>query len=142
LFGKLAKRKWLPIVSSTEITFIKDIKPWQQCEIHSKMVGWDHKYFYIEQRFVCGSTVHAIANLRGLFVHKRKVIDIDELIALTGEDISSPPLPETIIHFYHKRRRLLFVFFKFIFVKNWAVFIHKISTPAIVLNFIFLRNTN
>lgn len=98
LFGKLAKRKWLPIVSSTEITFIKDIKPWQQCEIHSKMVGWDHKYFYIEQRFVCGSTVHAIANLRGLFVHKRKVIDIDELIALTGEDISSPPLPETIIH--------------------------------------------
>jgi len=98
LLSKMIKRKWLPIVSSTEITFIRDIKPWQSCDLQTRMVGWDHKYFYIEQRFVCDGKVHAIANLRGLFVHKRKVIDIDRLIELTGEQLVSPELPQEIIH--------------------------------------------
>jgi len=98
LFSKMLKRKWLPIVSSTEITFVKDIKPWQSCDIETQVIGWDHKYFYIEQRFICNGKVHAIANLRGLFVHKRKVVDMDKLIELTGETITSPDLPLHIIH--------------------------------------------
>lgn len=98
LFAKLLKKKWLPIVSSTEITFIKDIRPWQRCDIETKIVGWDHKYFYIEQRFVCDGKIHAIANLRGLFVHRRTVIDTDELINLSAERLTQPELPPEIIH--------------------------------------------
>lgn len=98
LFGKMLKKKWLPVVSSTEITFIKDIRPWQHCVIQTTIVGWDHKYFYLEQCFVCDGVIHAIANLRGLFVHKRKVIDIDELIALSGEELVQPELPAEIRH--------------------------------------------
>jgi acyl-CoA thioesterase FadM len=88
----------LGIVNSTEITFIKDIRPWQACDIETKIVGWDHKYFYLEQRFVSGGAVHAIANLKGLFVHKQKVIDIDELIESSGEQLTQPELPPEIIH--------------------------------------------
>ena len=98
MFKVFLKKKWLPIVSSTEITFIKDIRPWQKCDIITKMVGWDHKYFYIEQRFVGDDKVYAIAHLRGLFVHKRKVIDIDNIIALSEEPLVQPELPAEIIH--------------------------------------------
>jgi len=99
VFGKLIKQKWLPVVSSIEITFIKDIKPWQCCTIESKIVAWDNKYFYIEQRFVSQDRVYAIANLKGLFVHKRKPIDTEKLLALAGiENTESPPIPEDIKH--------------------------------------------
>lgn len=99
VFKKIMKNKWLPVVSSTEITFIKDIKPWQRCTIESKILSWDDKYFYMEQRFVSGETVHAIANLRGLFVHKRKPIASQSLMALAGEpDVVSPDAPVHIAH--------------------------------------------
>ena len=99
VFKKIMKQKWLPVVSSTEITFIKDIKPWQTCTVESKILCWDEKYFYMEQRFVCGERVHAIANLRGLFIHKRKPVASQALMTLAGEvDIESPTIPEHIQH--------------------------------------------
>lgn len=99
VFKKILKKKWLPVVSSTEITFIKDVRPWQKCTIESKIVCWDEKYFYMEQRFVSGETVHAIANLRGLFVHKRKPVPSQALMELAGEqDLTSPQSPAHIQH--------------------------------------------
>lgn len=99
VFKKVLKQKWLPVVSSTEITFIKDVRPWQKCTIESKIVCWDEKYFYMEQRFVSGDTIHAIAHLRGLFVHKRKPVASQKLMELAGEtDITSPEPPAHISH--------------------------------------------
>ncbi len=98
IFKQLLKKKWLPIVSSTEITFIKDLKPWQKCTIESKIIAWDDKYFYIQQRFVSAGKVHAIANLKGLFVHKRKVLSTDALLELTGTEKQSPTMPQYIKH--------------------------------------------
>ena len=99
VFKKLLKRKWLPVVSSTEITFIKDIKPWQKCTIETKIIAWDDKYFYMEQRFTSNGVLHAIANLKGLFVGKKTVISTPELMEMAGiDDVTSPPLPEHIQH--------------------------------------------
>jgi len=99
VFKKILKNKWLPVVSSTEITFIKDIRPWQTCTVESKIICWDEKYFYMEQRFVSHGKVHAIANLRGLFVHRRKPIASEQLMAVAGEEgTQSPPIPEHIQH--------------------------------------------
>ena len=100
IFKAIMKNKWLPVLGSTEITFIKDIKPWQRCTIESKILCWDEKYFYIEQRFVHGNKIHAIANVRGLFVHRRKPITSKDLMALAGEKdgILSPEMPEHIHH--------------------------------------------
>jgi len=99
VFKQILKKKWLPVVSSTEITFIKDIKPWQKCTVETKIICWDEKYFYMEQRFVSGDKVHAIAHLRGLFVHRRKPIASAQLMALAGEEgTQSPPMPELIKH--------------------------------------------
>lgn len=100
LLKTLINKRWSPVVSSTEITFIKDIKPWQRCTIKSKILCWDEKYFYIEQRFVRGDKTHAIANLRGLFVHNRKPIPSAELMSIIEDKdgIESPEIPEHIHH--------------------------------------------
>ena len=58
----------------------------------------DDKYFYIQQRFVSAGKVHSIANLKGLFVHKRKVLSTDALLELTGTEKQSPTMPQYIKH--------------------------------------------
>lgn len=100
VFKAIIKKRWLPVLGSTEVTFLKDIKPWQRCTIESKIICWDEKYFYIEQRFVSGDKVHAIANVRGLFVHRRKPVSSEELMALAENEqgVLSPDMPEHIVH--------------------------------------------
>ena len=50
LLKRFVKLGWMPIVNASEFTYIRDIKPLRRFEIESRVVGWDEKYFYIEQR--------------------------------------------------------------------------------------------
>lgn len=92
----LLKLKWLPVVNASEFTFIKDIKPLQPFHLDTRVLGWDDKYFYIEQRFVSERGLHAIANVRGLFVCKGRKISSQELVAQVGFDGVMPQLPAAV----------------------------------------------
>ena len=92
----LLKLKWLPVVNASEFTFIKDIKPLQSFHLDTRVLGWDEKYFYIEQRFVSDRGLHAIANVRGLFVCKGRKISSQELVAQVGFDGAAPQLPAAV----------------------------------------------
>ena len=43
---------WYPVVASETITFRKSLSLWQRFTIESKLVGYDDKAVYMEQRFV------------------------------------------------------------------------------------------
>lgn len=92
----LLKMKWLPVVNASEFTFIKDIKPLQRFEIATRVLGWDEKYFYIEQRFVSEKGLHAIANVRGLFVCKGRKISSQQLVAQVGFAGDAPQLSAAV----------------------------------------------
>lgn len=97
LLKRFLKLKWLPVVNAAEFTYIRDIKPFQQFEIQTKLLGWDEKYFYIEQRFVSERGTHAIANLRGVFICKGKKVTVDKLIEIADFRGNHPKLSETIL---------------------------------------------
>ncbi len=98
LLHLFVKDKWMPIMNACSITYIKEIKPLQKFDIKSKMLGWDEKYFYIEQKFMTNDKLHAIAYVRGVFVHKGKRIEISELIKAANYEGDEPQLPEPIEH--------------------------------------------
>ncbi|MCU7994230.1 thioesterase family protein [Shewanella glacialipiscicola] len=97
LLKRFIKLKWMPIVNAAEFTYIRDIKPFQQFEIETKVVGWDEKYFYIEQRFVSERGLHCIVHVRGVFVCKRKQIPLDVLVKEAGYNEPAPELPPEVI---------------------------------------------
>ncbi|ATC95420.1 hypothetical protein PTUN_a3027 [Pseudoalteromonas tunicata] len=98
LLSKMLKRRWFPIVNATAITYIRDIKPWQKFEIKTRLVGWDHKYFYIEQRFESERGLHAIAYVRGVFKKRSGIVSIEEMLEVADFDGVAPILPAEIIH--------------------------------------------
>ncbi|MBS3796211.1 MULTISPECIES: thioesterase family protein [unclassified Pseudoalteromonas] len=98
MLGAVMKRRWFPIVNATAITYIRDIKPWQTFTVSTRLVGWDHKYFYIEQKFTSNRGLHAIAYVRGVFRGREGVVDVADIVALTGYEGEMPILPPEIVH--------------------------------------------
>lgn len=96
LLGHLWRRRWTPVAQAVEIRYIRDIAPLARFDLETRLVGWDDKYWYIEQRFVSGQTVHAVALVRGLFLHGREKVPSASLALIAGVDPQSPPLPETV----------------------------------------------
>ncbi|MDB2386156.1 thioesterase family protein [Shewanella sp.] len=84
---------WMPIVNAAEFTYIRDIKPFAQFTVESKVVGWDEKYFYVEQRFVSARGLHCIAHVRGVFISKRKQVPISTMLAEVGFNDTQPEMP-------------------------------------------------
>ena len=77
---------WFPVVAGLSITYWKDLKLGQQFDIHSKILGIDDRWFYLEQSFMRGETVHARAVIRGCFVEPGKGrVSTEALTALLGE---------------------------------------------------------
>ncbi|MBE0369133.1 MULTISPECIES: thioesterase family protein [Pseudoalteromonas] len=98
LFSEVMKRRWFPIVNATAITYIRDIKPFQKFTVTTKLVSWDHKYFYIEQKFHSERGLHAIAFVRGVFRHKHGIVPIEEMLEVAGYKGDTPEMPVEIMH--------------------------------------------
>ena len=98
LLNIIMKKRWFPIVNATAITYIRDIKPMQRYTISTRLVGWDHKYFYIEQKFHSVRGLHAIAYVRGVFKRKRGVVSVEEMLEAINFDGVAPILPSEIMH--------------------------------------------
>ncbi|WP_025821460.1 thioesterase family protein [Shewanella marina] len=97
LLNKFLKLKWMPIVNAAEFTYIKDIKPFATFDIATKLVGWDEKYFYIEQRFESDKGLHCIVHVRGVFVCKRKQVPVADLVEQAGYVGEAPSLPPEVL---------------------------------------------
>ena len=94
VWAEFTKRGFYPVVASETITFRKSLQPWQRFDLETRIVGYDAKAVYVEQRFVVGGEVFAQAFIRGRFLKKTGgVVTISELSGAVGIDVSSfePP---------------------------------------------------
>lgn len=97
LYRTLGK-KWLPITQAQEITYFKPINPFQSFEVTTQLIYWDDKYWYTDHRFLVGDKLCAVVQVRGVFVHRRKVISFRDVLGLTGEEVADRPLPAMVGH--------------------------------------------
>jgi len=83
-------RGWYPVVASETITFRKSLSLWQRFTIESRVLGFDDKAVYVEQRFVRPGDdgepeVYAQGFIRGRFLRRSGgVVPVDELIEAFG----------------------------------------------------------
>ena len=83
-------RAWYPVVASETITFRKSLQLWQRFTIESKILGFDDKAVYVEQRFVRPGAdgapeIYATGFIRGRFLRKTGgVVPMTELVEAFG----------------------------------------------------------
>ncbi|MCB9057598.1 MAG: thioesterase family protein [Calditrichae bacterium] len=97
IIGKLLKNKYLLIPVSSEISFIREIKPFQKFELHSELITWDDTYWFVDQKFISGETLHAHATIRGLVMRKGKKVPFQEALDLLDVHYDPPAMPDRIL---------------------------------------------
>ena len=96
LTGALAvarRQKAFPVVGDAIAKFRRDLRTFQRFEIHTRLIGWDHKWAYMEHRFVRHGRVVGVVLVRGLFKGPAGPIDPDVLSAGLANSAPSPQLP-------------------------------------------------
>lgn len=90
------KRKWTPLIGGAMIRYKKSLEPFDQFTLHTKIAGWDEKWFYFDQKFIRKDIVCALSLVKGLFRGQYGNIPAKEVVLAGGGPDKSPPLPESV----------------------------------------------
>jgi len=93
----LSARGWYPVVVSETISFRRSLQLWQRFEIETRVLGFDEKAIYVEQRFVVAGEIYAQAFIRARFLKKAGgTVTVPELTALAGDAPDGRSLPSWV----------------------------------------------
>ena len=101
VLAKVRARGWYPVVAAETIQFRRSLTLFQSFVIETRILGWDEKSIFLEQRFARpgapGETI-ALAVIRGRFLSTEGgTVATAELMALSGHSAPSPEIPEWVI---------------------------------------------
>jgi len=88
------EHKALPVIGDAIAKFRHDLQAFQRFEIHTRLVGWDSKWGFVEHRFVRMDRVIGVVAIRGVFKGPDGSVDPQVLLAGLAHTGSSPELPE------------------------------------------------
>lgn len=96
--GKIAvKKKWNPIVASNMMQYRRSLEVFNTYYLKTRILCWDSKWIYLEQRFEHDGRLVALGYVKGLFMHnKRKVPNERVFRQLHLGKFESPEIPEEI----------------------------------------------
>ena len=93
-WARLTEHGFYPVASNETITFRKSLQPWQRFTLETKIVGYDAKAVFVEQRFVVKGEIFAQAFMRGRFLKKTGgTVSMQELSDALGVDTTEVTLP-------------------------------------------------
>jgi acyl-CoA thioesterase FadM len=93
LLGVARRYKAYPVVGDAIAKFRRDMRAFQSFEIHSRLIGWDHKWGFLEHRFVRADRVIGVVAIRGVFKGPDGPIDPGTLLEGLAHEAVSPELP-------------------------------------------------
>lgn len=81
------ERGWAPVAASETMSFRRSLKLWQRFELQTRIVGYDAKAAFMQQRFVVDGEIYAEGVVRGRFVKKTGgTVSMAELGEVLGID--------------------------------------------------------
>ena len=100
----MLKQKSVPILGAATVRYRLPLDPFQSYELHTRIVAWDSKWAYMEQRFIIADNgpkhgaIAAIALVKGSFYDQknRKTVPTKDVLELAGLSVESPIIPEHI----------------------------------------------
>ena len=98
LWQALTERGWYPVVAGQTISYRRSLRLWQRFEVHTRVLGFDDRWGYIEQTFVVGMTVHAQAIVRSRFLKRSGgSVTHDELEEVAGPLADHAAIPDWVL---------------------------------------------
>lgn len=93
MFKRGLQEKWMPVIADVKIRYMRSLKPFQRFTITTRLVGWESRWFYLEQSFEHDGHVHARALVKAAIVKERRTIDCKEVLEAMQMQMTPPPIP-------------------------------------------------
>ena len=93
----IVRKGWNPVVLAETVRFYKSLKLFQRFEMTTRVLGWDEKNFFLEQRFTRGDTLYALVIINARFlIRGGGSVSTEKLLAVLGIEESSPAVPDWV----------------------------------------------
>jgi acyl-CoA thioesterase FadM len=84
MMRQMWRRRWFPILGSATLRFRRGLDPFGCYSLGTRLVAWDEKWCWFEQRFSVGDALHAVGRVKVLFRGPNGQVPTAELIAACG----------------------------------------------------------
>jgi acyl-CoA thioesterase FadM len=91
------KNHWRPLAGGVAIRFRRPLPPFRPYEMTTRVLCWDHKWFYSEQCFRQDGRAKARALVRLLFKGRGGNVPPSEVVGALGHTGDSPELPAEVL---------------------------------------------
>ena len=95
-FRAALRHRAIPVVGDVCGKFRRELKLFQSFEIHTRMLGWDEKWSFVEHLFLKDGKIVAVVVMRGLLRSGNGNVAPDELARELGLGERSPVLPQWV----------------------------------------------
>ncbi len=92
----ILKARWVPVVGAVWITYRRSLGLWARYTLSTRLVGWDDRWFYMEQVFTGAEGLVAVGWVKSALRDKNGAILPQRLMDMVEPGIVSPKLPEAI----------------------------------------------
>lgn len=89
-------RRWQPAVAGVSVRYRRRVRAFDRLQMVSRLVGWDARYWYVEQSMWRAGECTTHMLLRGAMTGAQGVVPPAEMAAALGQSEESPPLPDWI----------------------------------------------
>lgn len=94
LLKDVVKNFWMPVLGEAHIRFRRPLNPFQAFELHTRIVSWDEKWVFIEQKFMSRGELIAIGHVKGLLKGRKQSIPTAVILEKIGHSKSPAPIPK------------------------------------------------
>lgn len=93
----MLRNRWQPLVGGVTIRYRRSLDPFEAYELHTRLLGWDAKWFFLEQRFMKrGEILAAEGVVRALFRGREGNVPVAEVLRQMGYEGPDLEAPEAI----------------------------------------------
>ena len=95
-WSKIRKAGLFPVLGSIATRFRRPVNPFQKFTVTTRVVSWDRRWLYMEQKIIAGGQTASVALCKVLFIAKGQRVTTDELLGVIGYTGPRPDFPETL----------------------------------------------
>ena len=96
LAGTMLRNRRQAVLGASTVRFRRPLKPFQRYELTSRVLCWDDRWFFIEQRAETPQGTAAVAVMQGAFIGKGGIVAPARMLAEAGLPHESPPMPDFV----------------------------------------------
>ncbi len=91
------RRKWTPVVASETMRFPRALKPFQRYRLKTRVLCWDERWVFLEQRFeTLAGELAALGIVKAVLTAERRTMRPKEALKIMGMLRRSPVMPPAV----------------------------------------------